>query len=44
MEPDEKITQGGCLLETNAGEIDARLETKLKELENMLLKEKNYGS
>lgn len=44
MEPDDKITRGGCLLETNAGEIDARLETKLKELEKMLLKEKNYGS
>ena len=30
--PDEKITRGGCILETNAGTIDATIEAQIAEL------------
>jgi len=43
IESDDKITRGGCLLETNTGEVDARLETKLNELERVLLEDKKLG-
>lgn len=33
---DDRIQQGGCLIETNAGDIDARLETKLEELSKVV--------
>ncbi|MGE5552344.1 MAG: FliH/SctL family protein [Betaproteobacteria bacterium] len=29
---DSRVTQGGCLIETNAGNIDARVETQLEEV------------
>ncbi|MCX8070768.1 MAG: FliH/SctL family protein [Thermodesulfovibrionales bacterium] len=32
IEPDHTIEQGGCLLETNKGEIDARIDEQIKEL------------
>jgi len=35
---DKSISQGGCYIETNAGEIDATLETRLKEMELKLAK------
>lgn len=44
FEPDEKITRGGCLIETNSGEVDARLETKLEELERVLLEGRKRGT
>ena len=34
---DKTITQGGCYIETNSGEIDATLETRLKEMEKKLV-------
>jgi flagellar biosynthesis/type III secretory pathway protein FliH len=34
--PDETIDQGGCLLETSAGIIDARLKTQLEKIEYSL--------
>lgn len=43
IESDDKITRGGCLLETNSGEVDARLEAKLNELERVLLEDKKLG-
>ena len=43
FEPDDRITRGGCLIETNSGEVDARLETKLEELERVLLEGKKHG-
>lgn len=36
MMPDPGIQRGGCLLQTNYGLIDARLETQLQELERVL--------
>ena len=30
FEEDESITQGGCLIETNQGDVDARIESQLK--------------
>ncbi len=36
--PDEKITRGGCVLETNSGMIDATIETQLAELESSVNK------
>ena len=43
FESDDKISRGGCLIETNSGEVDARLETKLEELERVLLGGKKRG-
>ncbi len=43
IEANEKITRGGYLIETDSGDIDARLETKIDELERVLLKEDNFG-
>ena len=34
----EKIGRGGCLLETNAGIIDARIDTQLSKIKEALLK------
>jgi len=41
FEANEKITRGGYLIETDSGEIDARLEIKISELEKLLMGEKN---
>lgn len=32
FEPNEKITSGGCIVETNYGEVDARVEQRLEQL------------
>lgn len=32
LEPDAKMRAGGCVVETNYGEIDARVETRLQQL------------
>lgn len=37
--PDEKITRGGCVVQTLHGEIDARLETQLSRIASELLGE-----
>ncbi|MCZ7584248.1 MAG: FliH/SctL family protein [Deltaproteobacteria bacterium] len=34
--PDERITPGGCLLETSKGVVDARLETGLSEIRTLV--------
>jgi flagellar assembly protein FliH len=36
VEPDPRITKGGCLIETEAGSIDMRLETCLSQLEEIV--------
>ena len=37
--PDEKITRGGCVVQTLHGEVDARLETQLSRIASELLGE-----
>lgn len=39
IEPDPKITSGGCIIESEVGTVDARLETQLKILERTLLRQ-----
>jgi len=39
IETDEKVERGGCILESDSGNIDARLTTQLKALETALLKQ-----
>lgn len=35
---DESITRGGCVVESNKGQVDARLESKLSEIQRQLLR------
>lgn len=39
IEADPKITSGGCIIESEVGTVDARLETQLKILERTLLRQ-----
>lgn len=39
FEPDQKVEQGGCIIESEVGTVDARLETQLKILERALLQQ-----
>jgi type III secretion protein L len=39
FEPDPKIPSGGCIIESEVGTVDARLETQLKILERTLLRQ-----
>lgn len=39
FESDQSLTPGGCLIETNFGDIDARLETQFRVIEEALAKE-----
>ena len=41
---DERLEDGDCVITTNAGEIDARLSTKLKELEKLLQVPPRHGT
>lgn len=36
IRPDKKIDQGGCVVETEAGNIDARIESRFSEIEKAL--------
>jgi flagellar assembly protein FliH len=36
IEPDEKVEQGGCILETGSGTVDARLASQLEQIEMAL--------
>lgn len=36
FEPDERIEKGGCLIETEIGNVDARISTQLEELRRKL--------
>lgn len=40
LEKDNSLTRGGCVIETNFGGIDSRVETKILEIEKEILKEK----
>jgi len=40
LEPDENIEAGGCYIETEIGNVDARISTQLSELKKML--EENF--
>jgi len=35
--PDERVTPGGCILESGAATVDARLETQLNLIQKALL-------
>ncbi len=37
VEPDEKIEAGGCVIESDTGNVDARLSTQLKQIEAALI-------
>jgi len=37
IEGDEKVEPGGCILESDSGNVDARLSTQLKKIESTLL-------
>ena len=39
FEPDPKVNSGGCIIESEVGTVDARLETQLKILERALLRQ-----
>jgi type III secretion protein L len=39
FEPDPKVSAGGCVIESEVGTVDARLETQLKILERALLRQ-----
>ncbi len=39
FEGDESITQGGCIIDTNQGDIDARIEKQLKTVEDVFYAE-----
>jgi flagellar biosynthesis/type III secretory pathway protein FliH len=36
LHSDAQITRGGCVIESNLGELDARIETRLSELARAL--------
>jgi flagellar biosynthesis/type III secretory pathway protein FliH len=36
LQPDERVTTGGAVIETNHGQVDAQLESKLAQLGNAL--------
>jgi len=36
LDVDDKITEGGCILESELGNVDARLETQLRQIESAL--------
>ena len=38
--PDDRVTLGGCILETESGTLDGRLETQLTNLHNIILSAK----
>jgi flagellar biosynthesis/type III secretory pathway protein FliH len=37
IEPDEAVARGGCIVESEAGNVDARLSTQLRNIETALL-------
>jgi flagellar assembly protein FliH len=37
VEPDENIERGGCIIESSAGNVDARIFTQLKQIETVFL-------
>lgn len=39
FDPDPKVESGGCIIESEVGTVDARLQTQLKILERLLLKQ-----
>jgi flagellar assembly protein FliH len=36
FEPDQEIADGGCIVETNYGEVDARIEQRMQQLWSVL--------
>jgi len=38
-----QVTRGGCIVETPAGDVDARMETRLAQLEQALLPDAEFG-
>jgi flagellar assembly protein FliH len=44
LEEDERVGQGGCIIETAYGNIDARLDEQMAEIEKVLEKGLNVES
>ena len=44
LEEDQNIGQGGCIIETNFGRIDARIESQIEEIEETLKSEINSAT
>jgi type III secretion protein L len=44
LEPDPKVSPGGCIIESEVGTVDAQLETQLKILERVLLGQANVNT
>ncbi|MEN6370673.1 MAG: FliH/SctL family protein [Armatimonadota bacterium] len=40
---DRRVDEGGCIIESNNGDLDARIETQLSETERALLEASRYG-
>lgn len=43
MKPDESVTAGGCVVDTQTGMVDARVETQLAEIFKRLMQERGHG-
>lgn len=41
LKPDDTVSFGGCIIDTVMGEIDARLETQLEEIQKRLMEERS---
>jgi flagellar assembly protein FliH len=37
IEADENVERGGCVIESSAGNVDARISTQLKQIETVFL-------
>jgi flagellar assembly protein FliH len=43
IKPDESVTLGGCVVETQTGQVDARVESQLEEIFKRLMQERGHG-
>lgn len=44
IKPDEAVSPGGCIVDTQTGLVDARIETQLAEIFKRLMQERGHGS
>jgi len=44
IKPDDSVSAGGCVVETQNGLVDARVETQLAEIFKRLMQERGHGS
>jgi hypothetical protein len=43
IKPDDSVTIGGCVVESQTGQVDARVETQLAEIFKRLMLERGHG-